>query len=789
MNNRLNHVLDFFKNQLPAHYGCLQPRYTQVQMAVSIAGMLSTHSKTNTLIVHAPVGTGKTFAALVPSLYDGKRLIYATSSLNLQAQLKNEELNYLHQHGLLRRYVVAKGISNYLCPKRIEQTLLEDELRKSLISFGFDALEGDRLEFEQHFGPILDNQWNRVKLQAHSECFSCKRKFTCPTGIHRSKFNRQGIDVVVTNHNQLLQSVINVTDGCSPIIDFRTSGGGIIIIDEAHDFQDAALDQLSKKLSTSILLNAINQVHNERTEAFRFFNILINSTKYLQQDLDITHGRLPIPEEGLKALNNLNLLFKKMLSQLVSARISENPMFRRSQTKSSLEQTADIIDKILDKENYTSWIELDQKSELEIIVVSNSFRRDIRFLIDSMGKYNKMVFMSGTLAVQGSFGSVFYDWGGPPSASDTLDLPTEFDYLNQSILYVPQHIPNPLDSTNKQYPDYCKILGDEIIKLIKATGGRTLILCTSHKQLELLHNQIKAHLDMMGITLLKQGAKSTELLSEDFKRDEMSVLIGSGTFFAGLSIPRKSLISVILCRLPFPAYNDPFIDLIAEDLSKSEIMNDILIPRMLIRLQQAGGRLIRTIEDFGCFTILDPRVCNRSYSEQVKKSLLSSGCRFTRNFAEVENFLVKRMNETGFAKYQAYTKDKLQIPYTLTIPDRPIERQDIKEKACRFETSKSITPEQLAYYEDAKQKAGIKSKKLRLFSEPYRLFAYLVKLDRDKNLNLNVPGTFPYANEQQEHNFIVRQKRSNRVDSSIKISWLSHEEIAAKYGTSINKHS
>lgn len=305
----------------------------------------------------------------------------------------------------------------------------------------------------------------------------------------------------------------------------------------------------------------------------------------------------------------------------------------------------------------------------------------------------------------------------------------------------------------------------------------------SHKQLDLLHYQIKPPLDTMGITLLKQGSKSTELLSEDFKRDETSVLIGSGTFFAGLSIPGKSLISVILCRLPFPAYNDPFIDLIAEDMSESEIMNDILIPRMLIRLQQAGGRLIRTIEDFGCFTILDPRVCNRSYSEQVMKLLLHSGYRFTRGFAEVEHFLVKRMDETGFAKYQPYTRDKLTIPDTLTIPDRPYEGQVLKQKTHQSETSNGITPKQLLYYADARQKAGIRSKKLRHFSEPYSLFTYLLKLDQDKKLNIKVIETFPYANDHQKDNFIARQRRSKPPDNSVKISWLSQEEIAARYGT------
>ncbi|HBW34453.1 MAG: hypothetical protein VR66_19365 [Peptococcaceae bacterium BRH_c23] len=96
--------------------------------------------------------------------------------------------------------------------------------------------------------------------------------------------------------------------------------------------------------------------HQKSLIASRSFNIFSEAIKHLQREIDITRGRHPIPEDGIKALQNLNVLFKITLSQLVSARISENPMFRRYQSKSSLEQTADIIDKILDKDNYTSWI-------------------------------------------------------------------------------------------------------------------------------------------------------------------------------------------------------------------------------------------------------------------------------------------------------------------------------------------------------------------------------------------------------------------------------------------------
>jgi len=90
LNKRLQNVFEFFENVLPKYYGSKEIRNSQVQMAIDIAAVLSTRSDHKTIMADAPVGTGKTFAVLIPSIYNQNnnintsQIIYSTSSLNLQ---------------------------------------------------------------------------------------------------------------------------------------------------------------------------------------------------------------------------------------------------------------------------------------------------------------------------------------------------------------------------------------------------------------------------------------------------------------------------------------------------------------------------------------------------------------------------------------------------------------------------------------------------------------------------------------------------------------------------------
>ncbi|GGG18132.1 helicase C-terminal domain-containing protein [Paenibacillus aceti] len=116
--------------------------------------------------------------------------------------------------------------------------------------------------------------------------------------------------------------------------------------------------------------------------------------------------------------------------------------------------------------------------------------------------------------------------------------------------------------------------------------------------------------DQMDVTLFRQEQGGVEKLTQQFKNDETSVLLGSGSFFSGFSVPGSSLVSVIFSRLPFPVPYDPYFKLIGEGL-EDVFMQEVLFPNMMVKLNQGVGRLIRDIKDYGIITILDPSVFPR----------------------------------------------------------------------------------------------------------------------------------------------------------------------------------
>lgn len=778
MNQRLENAFDFFEQILPGLYGSDEIRLTQIQMAIHIAGFLSTNSKKRTTLVHAPVGTGKTFAVLIPAVFNlnesNHKIIYSTSSLNLQSQLRNEELKVLQKLGVIEDFIIAKGTTHYLCYKKISQARIPDKIKEALKKFVVLSNEGDRVEFERQYYPLSEDIWGKINLTAQRECRYCQTAEMCPTNNHRKRFNDHKYKIVVTNHNQLIQSVLNHLRNSSPIIDYIRPGG-IVIIDEAHDFEDAVLNQLSESLTVNELAKALRTFDPEkRNELSPQVKFLFKELAKLEQKLESNKGRHPVPQACLEVLKNFQkCLHDKLASEVFN--LSQRLRSRYEDQESNLEKISELVDRILEIKEHAHWLDLENKS---IVVVSRRFKSETRDIINNLTLYNKVIFTSGTLAVDDSFDHVFYSWGGKPPECETVILGTVFDYSKQAIVYVPNNVPKPMSTLSPKFPAYCKALSAEILKLIQITGGRTLILSTSHKQLELLYELLRPELDLLGINFLKQGQKSIELLTEDFKNDEKSVLIGTGSFFAGLSVKHKALISVILCRLPFPPPEDPFLDLIAEGLDQNEKMEMVDYPRMLIRLFQAGGRLIRTIEDFGCFAILDPRVCESSYSDKVISELSNTGYTITRNIDDVRQFINLRFNERGFAKYPDYSRDIIEIPVSLTIPEQ-IKIGYSTRKTVRPElTGRFITNDQVNFYKSLRKLAGLNTNMINTIKDPYSLFEHLMDLSIKRKLKLSVMEEFPYVSETQKEKFINNFKdKKSRKNSGVKVYYLTPEEL------------
>src|SRR5690625_923041 len=178
--------------------------------------------------------------------------------------------------------------------------------------------------------------------------------------------------------------------------------------------------------------------------------------------------------------------------------------------------------------------------------------------------------------------------------------------------------------------------------MIKLTVGSTLILSTSKDHMNFIWKSIKQSLEAQKIKLLLQGESGVERLTKQFKDDEKSVLIGTGSFFSGFSIPGQSLASVILTKLPFPVKDDPFLKLIGQGYEE-EFFDFIVYPNIVNKLNQAAGRLIRSISDYGIFTILDSRIYTESYGKHIREMFSMLGYSITQSWDEVVDFYESKL--------------------------------------------------------------------------------------------------------------------------------------------------
>jgi len=132
---------------------------------------------------------------------------------------------------------------------------------------------------------------------------------------------------------------------------------------------------------------------------------------------------------------------------------------------------------------------------------------------------------------------------------------------------------------------------------------------------------------------------SQDDILEEFKKDENSVLLATGTFWEGIDMPGKSLSNLIIFKLPFPV-PDPIIEY-KRTLSEDFLM-EISVPLMIVKLRQGVGRLIRKHDDKGIVAILDSRIgelSNRPYKDIVFESLPIKNR--TNDIRKIESFWMK----------------------------------------------------------------------------------------------------------------------------------------------------
>ena len=158
----------------------LEMRQGQVEMALEICEAIKAHKP---LAVEAEVGIGKSYAYLVPAVMEylrtNKQIIIATSTIALQEQLMKDNKSVMKMIGTSIEITVAKGMRNYLCPRRLNNAIKrqkDKEIYQS-ISAMMNKKGSDRASVGIN---IPDKEWELVNVQNYGEkCHNCMMKGSC----------------------------------------------------------------------------------------------------------------------------------------------------------------------------------------------------------------------------------------------------------------------------------------------------------------------------------------------------------------------------------------------------------------------------------------------------------------------------------------------------------------------------------------------------------------------------------------------------------------------------------
>ena len=243
-----------------------------------------------------------------------------------------------------------------------------------------------------------------------------------------------------------------------------------------------------------------------------------------------------------------------------------------------------------------------------------------------------VVVTSATLSSNGRFDYVASEFGLDRPA--TVIAETPFDFSSQTLLVVPEGLPNPNDD------DYRLAVAECLHEIIELAGGRTLALFTSYRNLDAAHERLSA---TCGYRVLRQGDMPRTALIEEFRKDVSSVLLGTDAFWAGVDVPGEALSCVVIDRLPFPSPEDPVVDAISS--TDKRWFHRYALPRAIIAFRQGFGRLIRRRTDRGVVVVLDQRIVTKGYGRAFLGSLPGGGGLRTRHLPNIAKFLGTKSGE------------------------------------------------------------------------------------------------------------------------------------------------
>lgn len=580
------------------------------------------------LLVEAGTGVGKSFAyltAICETIKSTKEtVVISTNTISLQEQLTRKDIPFVLKQYPELTYEKAKGRNNYVCLNKIDKILADLFVEEETQEFIDQVIEWLKTNETGECSDIPFNytksQWAEINADI-TTCIGehCPFKGKCYVNKARAKLEKANI--IITNHAMVLSDYLN-----SVLPPYEK-----LIIDEGHNFESVALNiftvtvnqydiyKLQQRLNVSILQAAYARAELSKKIDKAKETLRIYSSVFFPALEEKTYQK----EECKDAMNMVGILkeISKITEKAIEVNDTEYIKMELTKILESLQDTANKIETwVTQTQDYTVY----WANEREICYCP----LDITSKLQAFWATRNVVITSATLTVNKSYIALRRSLGLQDQCWG-LRLDSPFNYRENAVVYCPSNAPQP---NTKEYTTYlCQTIND----VIQKASGKVFVLFTSYSVMRACYSELSTNTNFKW---LLQGESSKELLLEEYREYDNSVLLGTDTFWEGVD---EKINCVIITKLPFEVPTTP-LKQAQYELVKSRGRNpfmDLSLPRCALKLKQGAGRLIRSASHRGAVVICDPRI-NKPWGEIIKNTLPDM-C-WTEDLNAIDAYIIKK---------------------------------------------------------------------------------------------------------------------------------------------------
>lgn len=674
---------------LSAHHEGYEDRPGQREM---LAAVSSRFNEGGIALVEAGTGTGKSLAYLLPSVRwaqeNGERTVVSTNTINLQEQLSAKDLPLVQRLIGDVKWALVKGRGNYVSIRRAllaqegQASLFEDDRSAELrrLHEWIETTEDGSLS-DLGFTPAADT-WEEVR----SDPDICLRA-RCPhfqaCFYQKARRRAASAELLVVNHHLLftdlaVRRATNNYTQSAVLPAYRR-----VILDEAHNVEDAATSHLGVEITRRGLFRALSRLDR------RGRGILTAIHEAVGDEADGRELRARIENRVRTALSRARAEVEGFVERLeplappgkgpvrlgpggrgepaddedvaerLRATVASLGSLERelAELRARLELSQELADRlegrILDLRSierrlasaahglrlvlapgeeagaFVRWLETRGKGRRTNLVLAAAPIELGALLRESLfTRAETTVLTSATLTTRKGFDFLRGRMGIDAMQLDLSEEEVEveehivlspFDFETQSVLVVPTDLP----AADGRDPAIHEATVDVLARVAEMTDGGLFALFTSHTALRTVARGARE----LGLEtewpLFVQGEEDRHRMLDGFVRSGRALLLGTTSFWEGVDVPGDPLRGLLIQKLPFRVPTEPITQARMEALESRGLdpFHHFMLPQAALRLKQGFGRLIRSRTDRGAVVLLDKRILTRRYGRYLRDSL------------------------------------------------------------------------------------------------------------------------------------------------------------------------